>query len=210
MNTTWTTTLSLALLAAPTAAADEAVAIRAWLEPGPLEVGAEGAFVVELEYGDGVHASEAGIPAPFLQLDVPDGVRLSERHITDLKELANNEYLQAPYERLMSDTRVRVPFELEAAPADGASVGIVLSGYVTTADDAFYLRERLELPLREGARAVPGDDRDSSWGTDPGLLAIGDRVPDFELPGVGADERVRLSEELRRGHVLLTTYRAFW
>jgi hypothetical protein len=209
MNTTLTTTLSLALLAVPAAASDDAVSIRAWLEPGPLEVGAAGAFIVELEYSDGVHASEAGIPAPFLQLDVPEGMRLSERHLTDLKDLAKNEYLQAPYERLMSDPYVRVPFELDAAPAADATLGILVSGYVTTVDDAFYLRERLELPLREGAQAEPGDDRDSSWGTDTTLLAIGDQVPDFSLPGVG-DERVTLSEELQRGHVLLTTYRAFW
>lgn len=37
------------------------------------------------------------------------------------------------------------------------------------------------------------------------MLNVGDKAPDFELP-VKADEKVRLSEALKRGPVVLLTY----
>ncbi len=186
-----------------------AVKISAHLEPGALEPGSELAFVIDVELPEDVTTTAAGVPAPFLQLDVPESVKLGGVHLTTYRDLASNGFLQFPFERLLEDTSTRVAFELRDAPGEDETIGIIVTAYVTAGDEAMFLRRRLELPLKAAAQAVPGDDRDSSWGKDDDLLAIGDRAADFALPGP-EDTHVDLSASLGDGNLLVTTYRAHW
>lgn len=184
-----------------------AVRVTARLE-GTLAVGAEARIVIDLDLGQ-ASAAEAGIPAPILQLDVPPSVQLAGRELTDLKELARNQFMSEPYERLLQELPATVAFTLLSAPATDATIGINVIGYLRTEDGDVFLRRRLELPLRAGAAAEPGSADDSSWGRDDALLAIGDRAALFDLPRADGS-RVALEQYLGDKNIVVTTYRAHW
>lgn len=189
--------------------AEDAVQIRASLAETALTPGASGSVSIALTFADGAAASAAGLPAPVLQLDVPDGLILDGPYLTTAKELGRNDHLQYPYERYLQDGLAEVSFTVGDDLAADARLGLIVSGYVTTADDAFFLRRRLELPLVAGAEAVEGDHRDSSWGADQALLRIGSRAPAVSVPGPDG-ATVDLGEHLGSRNLIVVTYRAFW
>lgn len=191
------------------AADDPEVVVRARLD-GALEVGKPAALVVEVTLADGTRADRAGLPAPLLQIAVPEGVALEGEHLATLAQQAKNELLEAPYERLLEKGRARVGFTLEREPAPDATIGLVVTGYLSGASGERFLRERVELPLVADAEARPGDDQDSRWGPPgDGRLAIGERAPLFELPRPDGST-VALESLLGQGFVLVTTFRAHW
>ncbi|WP_412062468.1 peroxiredoxin-like family protein [Rubrivirga sp. IMCC45206] len=63
----------------------------------------------------------------------------------------------------------------------------------------------------DAAPATSASDRDTATAemAAAGALGVGDRAPDFALPGVGG-ETVRLSDLLLDGPVVLTFYRGAW
>lgn len=204
------TLAALLLVSALSLADDPSVRVGARLAPGPLAVGDGSSFVVEVTGERGASTRGAGMPAPILQLDVPPGVTLEGEHLTTLEALSENEFLEAPYERLIEDGSATVTFRLDATPAEDATIGIVVTGYVDGGPEGpWFLRRRLELPLVPGAVARPGDDADSSWGTDPERLVIGARAPLFELPRPDGTT-VALEQFLGSKNLLITTNRAYW
>lgn len=152
---------------------EEAVRFEARLDLRPTgeqpAAGDRAEIRVELAWPDTVSASEAGLPAPILQLDVPACARLTEEHVTGYRALSRNEFLEAPYERLVRDTTASIPLELVAPPAEGDTVGLVLVAYVSdpAGERVRFLRRRIELPLAPGATSRAGDDLDSSWAPPP-------------------------------------------
>lgn len=185
------------------AAALDDVAVRARMADGPIEPGVEHTFTVELVVPEGTATDAAGLPAPFLQLAVPPGVTLTETP-------SDQQFISVPYERLMDGPSVTIPFELDDTVVEDATLGVIVTAYLTGDDRQRFLRERLELPLKGGAAAVPGDATDSSWGTDRELLSIGDRVEPFALPLAEGIEPFDLGRVLGKRPVFLTTYRAHW
>lgn len=189
----------------------DGVAFFAALGDEPLEVGATLTARVEIALDEGVSATDSGMPGFILQLDPPAGVELAGKRVTEYADLAKNEFLMEPWERLVKSESVDVEFTLDELPAEGATLGLVLVGYVASrpgVDDSF-LRRRLELPLVPGAEARPGDDADSSWGPVEDLLKIGDRAPAFDLPLL-EEGRYDLAESLGTSPLIVSTYRAFW
>lgn len=185
-----------------------AVRVSATLKAESTAAGASGRIVIELDAGP-ASTSEAGIPAPILQLDVPPSVKLDGREITDLKELARNEFLQEPYERLLKELPAEVTFTFASAPAAGETIGINVVGYLKTEAGDAFLRRRLELPLTPGAEARAAEATTSTWGKDEALLNIGQRAALFDLPRADGS-RVALEQFLGSKNVIITTYRAHW
>jgi hypothetical protein len=192
------------------------VRVSARLEAKTLEAGAEARLIIELDAGQAA-VDGAGIPAPILQLDVPPSVKLEGRHLKTFAELARNEFLQEPFERLVKEFPAEVRFKLESVPAEGETIGINLIGYLKTEAGDAFLRRRLELPISAGlagavARVVSPED--STWGDratkdDDALLDIGDRAALFDLPRADGS-RVRLEQFLGDKTIIVTTYRAHW
>lgn len=185
--------------------------VFAYLDAAELKLGGRYEFVVAVSLPEGSNASKAGSPAPFLQLDVPKGIKLLEPALTTHKQLADNEFLQEPYERLMEEGEVSIPFELTAELAPGASIGMNILAYVAGGKGKadYFFRRRLELPLYPGAEAEHGNDSKSDWGTDKQLLQIGQKATPFLLPNAKG-ELVSSEQYLGKHNLIVTTYRAHW
>jgi hypothetical protein len=154
-------------------------------------------------------SSEAGIPRPILQIATPPSVTLAGKVLQTRQELARNEFLQAPFERLVEPGTTTVELTVTREPADDERIALNVITYLAAGDDAWFVRRRVELPVRAGATAQSSDRAEASgWGAGPGLQ-IGDAAPDFELPRADGST-VRLSDLVARGNVVVTTYRAFW
>ena len=204
----------------PQAGAQDAsgVQVQASLSVPALEVGGTYSFEVYVELPEGVAASESGVPAPFLQLDVPPSVKLTEPALTSYRELAKNEFLQEPYERLVRESPVRIPFELVSEPEEGETIGMNVLAYVRPGGDEtaggeadYFLRRRIELPVAARAQSRAGDPGTSTWGTDERLLQIGQKATSFTLPqGPGDEPVVALDDLLGKKNIIVTTYRAHW
>ena len=205
--------LALPLGLAPTALDDATspdVRVNAYLMTDSLEVGKRYELAVEIELADGVSLKDAGIPAPFLQIDVPASIELEGKVLTTYQELSRNEFVQAPYERLLEELPARVAFTLLTEPGANATIGLNVVGYVTAKDGtSSFLRKRLELPLEPGAAALEISKRASTWGVESALLQIGRPAADFTLPRADGSE-LSLSHYLGEKNILLVTYRAYW
>ena len=197
------TTLILALAGVPE------VSVTATLEASALEPGTDYEIVVDMELPEGLSHSNKRI-APILQIDVPPGVTLAGRVLTTHQELARNEFLQAPFERAVTEFPTRVGFKLDEVPAKDATIGLNVVGYLVDGEgEHSFLRKRLELPIKPGAHARESKDLKSTWGTDNPLLQIGQRAANFELPREDGSV-VALSDYIGETDVIVTTYRAFW
>lgn len=203
--------LSTLLVAGPAAspetpddrAAD--VNVAAFLDAASLEVGGSYELEVFVDLPGGTERSPC-----FLQIDAPPSVKLVGDEPTTHRELARNDLVQEPWERLLKELPARVAFELVAEPAADETIGLNLIAYVRPeGEEPFFLRRRLELPVEAGVDAVEADAKVSSWGKDPALARIGSKAPDFVLPR-GDGTEVRLGELLGKGNVIVTTYRAHW
>ena len=188
----------------------DSINIAAHMMTPELKVGQTYEILIELSVEKGLSVSASGIPAPLLQIDTPPSVELVGKVITEYNELALNEFLQAPYERILKELPAKVEFKLIGEPSDGESIGLIFTGYVSSEDGKKeFLRRRLELPVQAAVSAQMGDSRNSHWGTDPQAIKIGDLAPDFSLPRIDGSE-LSLSHYLGDKNILLTTYRAYW
>ena len=188
------------------------IEIAVYMAGGELAVGSGAAFLVDLHLPEELTASRAGAPAPFLQLDIPPSVRLAGRYLTTHGELAKNEFLLEPFERLLEEDLTEIPFELLSAPSAGETIGINIVAYVRPgmdAEGAFFLRRRFELALETGAEAVEVPPTRLSWGPDASLLQLGSKVGDLTLPDAGGAD-ISLGDYLGKSNLLVTTYRAHW
>ena len=204
--------LSVAVAAPPTPVDNPADAVRASanLLASELTVGQRYEIAVELELEDGTSLSDAGVPAPFLQLDVPAGVELEGKVLDSYRDLARNGFVNAPYERMLSELPAKIAFTLTDTPAKDATIGMNIVGYVTNAaGEQGFLRRRLELPLEAGAAALEVPATRSTWGKDETRLQIGQSVKELVLPRADGSE-LALSSLLGEKNLLLVTYRAHW
>lgn len=185
------------------------MSVSAKMPSAEMAKGASLEFQVDIAFAEGLSASEAGLPYPLLQIDVPKTVQLGGEELTSHKQLKRNEFLMAPYERVLESASTAIPFTLKRAPKDGDSLYLNVIGYVGDKDgNATFMRKRFQLPLKSGATATEVDAADSSWTVDD-YLDIGDKAPNFTLPTADG-EKVKLSDYRGQQNVVITTYRAHW
>jgi hypothetical protein len=202
-----TAALAAALLAAgPT---DQALTVDATFPDEPIAAGQEYEIAVDVRLAEGWTASEAGLPKMFLQIEVPASVTLVGKELTG-RDLMRNGFVQEPWERLIDPGTTTVRLHVDAPPANDARIGLSVIAYLRAneSDDAWFVRRRLELPLRSGATATPGDAGDSTWGRGA-TVQIGEPAVDFSLPRADGSE-VALAAFKGRKNVVLMTYRAHW
>ena len=187
----------------------EAMQVSARIDAQSLEVGEDYALVVRTSFAQGLSASNAGIPLPLVQIQVPPSVRLVGKELTTRKELSKNEFLHAPYERVMRGHEDRIKFTVMSAPKSDESFALNVLGYVSdeSAGDAWFIRQRLTVPLSPGGESREVDAAESKWGVDQ-TLKIGDTAADFSLPQ--ADGKTVSLKDYRGKYVVVTTYRAHW
>jgi len=184
------------------------IEVHATLTADSLEVGGVYQFEVALDLA-GRSAGEAGIPHPFIQIDVPRSARLKGKVINDMKSLRGNEFLREPFERLMKANPETVAFKLIRQPEEDDAFYVNVIGYLSDKDgQAEFIRRRLKLPLVAGATTTAVDATDSNWGRDKSLQ-IGDKAKNFKLPSA-AGENVSLKQFRGEKNVIVTTYRAHW
>ncbi len=187
---------------------EDVVSFSARIDAEEVKRGGKYEIVLEVSFKDGQSASDAGVPAPILQIDVPKSVRLSGKVLRSYRQQAENEFLQAPFERLIEEPTTRIGFRMTKTPARTDRVFLNLLAYVRGTDGEFFIRRRLELALEAGAEGKPVSAAASSWGGDD-MLQIGDEAPDFTLPKADGS-KVTLSDFRGKKSVIVTTYRAFW
>lgn len=147
---------------------------------------------------------------PMLQLDLPEGVAPVEEPIDDPQGARQfvNAFAGFPWGRVVDEPSVEVPLVVDDPAGE---IGINVTTYLDgeRAGDAVFVRRRLQIEARDGARARRVEPVRTDWG--PGGLAhVGDRAPDFDLPA-GDGDRVVLSDELEKGApIFLLIYRSDW
>lgn len=203
--------LVLPLLLAAAQPPADVLTVSAELAADELKVGSTYEIVLRVAIADGWSASKAGGPALLLQIDVPPSVKLSGRVLTTYKELRKNEFLQAPFERLLKEREEHIEFQLTQQPEADEHIGLNILTYVTQdpTKDSFFVRRRLIVPVAARAKGAQSPPTDSSWGIDRDLLQIGDVASDFSLPKA-FDPPIGLSNYLGQKNIIVTTYRAHW
>jgi hypothetical protein len=200
----------LIVLVGQTAPGPTAFQVEAKLNAEALTPGQAYAITISYELGDGFTATEAGLPAPLLQIDIPPFVHLTGTYRDAFQQQLKSDFLHTPYEQLLSKTQSEIGFELKSPPAEGATIELNVVAYLQKIrpEEAYLVRRRLALPLTPAAVATEVDPAVSSWGPG-GLLQIGDKAEPFELPR--ADEStLSLSRYLGHKNIVVLTYRAHW
>lgn len=188
---------------------EDAVGVSARLDASELTVGKDYEITLDINLKDGWSISTAGIGGAILQIDVPRSIRLSGKVLKSRKELAENEYLAAPYERLLVEFPAHIAFTLKKEPKESDRIALNVLAYASTgSDEVYFVRKRLELALSPGATAVEVDASTSDWGRGDGLQ-IGDRAKKFKLPQANGG-KVKLKKLLGKSNIIVTTYRAHW
>ena len=189
---------------------DDAFVVTATLVADKLEVGNDYEIAIEVKLKDGWSASDSGIPKPMLQIDVPKCVKLSGEVLKGFRALSRNEFLQEPYERLITEGKSTVKFKLARKPGAKDRIALNVMAYVSDdpGNNAYFVRRRLELPLEPGAVAEAGDAAKSDWGKQK-VLQIGDKAKVFSLPQADG-KKIKLRTYLGKKNILITTYRAYW
>lgn len=184
--------------------------LSASLPAGELTIGEEYEIDLSMVLSDGWSASKSGIPQPFLQIEVPDSAQLSGKVLTGYRELARNEFVQEPFERLIDLGTTSIKFTLTEAPKEGEYFALNVIAYIKQSDanEHYYVRRRLHLPLVSGAIATETDASETAWGEHE-TLKVGEKADDFTLPQFGGSS-ISLSDYKGKKNVILTTYRAFW
>jgi hypothetical protein len=203
------TLLAATLLAIGTL--DGPLTVDATISSEPLEVDATFTIDVSMTPGEGWSASDAGLPGYIVQLGVPASVVPDGKILTEHRDLARNEYLQAPYERLVKGNSTSIAMKLLAEPGQGHTIAINVLGYMTAEDgQAVFALRRVELPVRAGASGTATTQATTSdWGTDTAGLQIGDHAPDLTLPHADGST-VSTADLHANGPLFMLTYRAFW
>ena len=198
------------IVLATVAAPDDLVEVSARIAADRLVVGESYEIVIDISLRDGYSASGAGVPAPLLQIEVPSCVVLKGKVLRGHRELARNEYLQEPFERMLSELPARIGFDLKKKPSPDDAFGLNILTYVgaTSGDDAFFVRRRLNLKVAGGAKAESDESGASTWGQE-NLLQLGDEAAPFKRPKADG-KKVDLADFLGTRPVIVTTYRAHW
>ncbi len=205
-----TTTTALAAMLLAGAPDDATVTISAaYVEP-ELTVGESHQIELTVELADGWSCTSSGMRSAMLQIDVPEGITLQGEVLTGHRELARNEFVQAPFEREIQAGMTTIEFTLDEAAAAGATIGLNVVAYLNQegSDDHHFMRRRLELPLKAGATATEVDASNTTWGVHD-TLSVGDQADAFTLPQF-PDTEVSLEDYLDKKNIIVTTYRAFW
>ncbi len=189
----------------------DVLSISATLDADELTVGSNYEIVLKVEIKEGWSAAAAGVPAPLVQIDVPPSVELSGKVLTSQRELRRNEYLQAPFERLLKSEEEHIGFSLVKAPGAKEQIALNIMAYVSQDPtvDSFFIRRRFTLDVKPRAQAVGVVAAQSDWGIDKHLLQIGDPAEDFSLPKA-FDPPIGLGNYLGQKNIIVTTYRAHW
>lgn len=177
---------------------------------GPLTVGAKARLIVEIDMKEGWQIDKAGIPNAIIQIDAPSCVKVIGERATDKKALSKTGFMRHPEERLARDRATAFEFELQSPPADDDRFAVNILAYVSPPDDsdAWYVRRRIALSLKEGAKSSSIDAKTSDWGVGD-ELQLGDKLPRLKLPKADGSI-VDLGEQLGKKNVVITTYRAHW
>lgn len=187
----------------------DSVKVVADLPTDVLEVGGEYEFVISADFGESLSASEAGIPAPILQIAVPKSVKLLGKELKTYAELKQNEFLEEPYERLLKNLPATIRFKLVRKPKRDDHFSLNFLAYTTGASsDAGFLRRRLILPVAPNATSSVADSSPSDWGKTK-TLQIGDKAKNFKLTDADG-HKIVLKDYKGEKNVIVTTYRAFW
>ena len=202
-------TCLVATALAATATPDDTFSVAARMPDGPLTVGATFEINVTYQVAPETSAAAAGIPAPLLQIQPGDSVELIGDVLRTRKQLSRNEFLEAPFERLLKKEKTAIPFKLVSKPSSEDAMEFNVVAYLTDAGgEQWFVRKRLRLPLRGGAVSESVAHSYSDWGRTP-TLQIGQKAKAFRL--VAADgETVALADYLGHKNVVVTTYRAHW
>ena len=203
-----TAMVAFMVAAIPTAIPD--IGVSAKLNATKLRPGREYTVTVSVDLPASVGADAAGIPAPLLQIETPDSVQLTGKHLTTYKELSRNEFLQKPYERLLEEPTSRFAFKLLKKPQPKDAINLNVIAYVADSSkkNMRFVRKRLSLPIAVGATATSVEPTNSTWGKED-LVQIGSQAPDFTLPTLTGGNAT-LSQYRGKKNVIVTTYRAFW
>ena len=188
------------------------IEVAAHLDATALTPGETYELTVDLTFPDGVLATGAGTPSPILQLGVPACVQLTGKDLWTAQDLARNNHLRAPFERLIESGSSKVEFVLASEPGPDDRIAVNVVGYLADAARTreSFVRKRVEVALLPGAsgEAVEGV---SDWGPDEYLLQIGDRLPDVELwDSPDPEQLVSLSSVTAERWSVVATYRAHW
>lgn len=188
----------------------DVVRVSAHIDADRLEVGQEYALVLDVRLKDGWSSSGSGVPNAILQIKVPRSVELVGKVLKTPKELGRNEYLRAPFERLIKDNPTRVMFKLLGKPRkkDGLRFNILAYVHHEGTDDYAFIRRRYKIRLKPEARASRISPRRSDWGVGK-ELQLQDKAVSFKLPRADGT-RLSLKKYLGKKNVVVTTYRAFW
>ena len=207
-------TFVLSSMLADASAVAQSVTISAQLDAEELHVGEEYQIAFRLTIPENleVPAGDRMKHLPILQLDVPPSVELVGKTLSTHRELARNEFLMEPYERVIRDENTRIRFRLVKKPNEDESIGLIVTAFLTSTEEgrSFFLRRRLALPMKPNAKAEPASSQNSRWGVDDKLLQIGDKAPEFDLPKVDGSGNVSLGTLLGKKNIVVTTYRASW
>lgn len=192
------------------AAPDEAFTVSARIDAGSLVTGQEYDIVIDWEVAEGFSPGGAGVPAPILQIDAPRAIQLSGKVLRGHRELSKNEFLQAPYERLLKESPARIGFKLRKEPGSDDSIGLNILAYIGSGEsgEARFVRRRLELRIAPNAMATDAEPTNSTWGKNQ-FLNIGDKAATFKLPQANG-EKLGLKQYRGKKNVIVTTYRAHW
>lgn len=186
------------------------VKVRASLEAERIEAGAPGEIVFEWKVKPGWSAAAAGMPEPLLQIEAPPSIELDGPIVEGYRDLSRNEFIESPFEQRLKDGARRIAFTFVDAAKPDERLGLSFVGYVgrKNGDEARFVRRRLELTLKPGARAKSVSSDTSDWGRN-GTLQIGEKAVAFKLPRADGSA-VDLAALLGKKNVIVTTYRAFW
>lgn len=188
---------------------EDAIGVSVRLDASELTVGEEYEITLDITLKDGWSISTAGIEGAILQIDAPRSIKLSGKVLKSQKELSKNEYLAAPYERLVAEFPVHIEFTLKKKPKENDRIAFNVLAYASAgSDEVYFVRKRLELALAPGAKAVEVEASTSDWGRGDGLQ-IGDKAKKFKLPKADGG-KVNLKKLLGKSNIIVTTYRAHW
>jgi hypothetical protein len=203
----FSTLMTVSLLASPPG---DVLTVTAQIAASKLEVGQDYAVELTINLKEGWNASQAGIPHPVLQIQVPSCVELVGKVLTSYNELKRNEFLQEPFERLIKDDTARIVFVLLKDPAPGDQFALNVLGYVSDGSkkESYFVRRRLLIPVAPNALSMGTRPTVSDWGRED-LLQIGHPAEPFELPTADGT-LVSLAQYAGKKNVIVTTYRAFW
>lgn len=188
----------------------DVISVSARIEADSLEVGKEYEIAVDVQMKDGWSASDSGIPNAILQIKVPRSIQLDGKVLETQQELSQNEFLRAPFERLIKQNPTRIRFKLLREPKQNDYLRFNVLAYVHSSDgdDHWFARRRYRMRIEPGATASRVSTKRSSWGVGKELQLEDEAVP-FDLPRADGTT-VSLKRYLGKKNIIVTTYRAFW